>query len=236
MKKILFWGLLILVIGSLLIVQCKKEELSGKKEILSLNFLSNNNPQLERNYIGSIAGTIISVEVPFGTNTTILVPSIEISPKATVNPVGDVETNFTSPVNYTVTAEDKTTKTFTATVAIDEAPYIGTWKSGPIDFGSGLMKVTAIITKNGDLTLLFAQILTNEKESTSIKGHFNPISRQNTEIELIQTQRWINNDWVDESGERTIMYKINTPQSLKLYYSLNYPKDTWLFEINLTKE
>jgi hypothetical protein len=46
----------------------------------------------------------------YGTDTRILAPTFEISPKATISPVSGSVRNFTSPVNYTVTAEDGFTK------------------------------------------------------------------------------------------------------------------------------
>jgi hypothetical protein len=55
----------------------------------------------------------IKVIVPYGTAVT---PTITVSPKATVSPASGVNQNFASPVQYTVTAEDGTTKkTYTAT-------------------------------------------------------------------------------------------------------------------------
>lgn len=62
--------------------------------------------------IGTVndAGTI-AISVPSGTDVTKLIPTITLGDtKATVTPASDVETNFTSPVDYKVTAEDGTTE------------------------------------------------------------------------------------------------------------------------------
>jgi hypothetical protein len=52
----------------------------------------------------SVAG-----EVPYGTDLTGLVPTIEVSPGATINPAPGVSTDFSAPVGYTVTAQDGST-------------------------------------------------------------------------------------------------------------------------------
>ena len=227
---------LLLVMGALFFSSCKKEELSSKKEILSFFFEASKNAQLERVFLGEINGTAISAEVPFAIDLTRLIPTIEISPRATLSPAAGQITDFTGPVVYTVTAEDGSTKTFTAAVATAAAPYLGTWTGGPIDFGMGLMRVNAELTAAGEITLKFTQIMTGEMETNSIQGFFDPISRQNTEIKVTQTKRWMNNAWCDESCDRTMMYKVNTPQNIRLYYCLCYPRTEWCFEMNLTKE
>jgi hypothetical protein len=53
----------------------------------------------------------ITVNVPYGTDVTALAPAIELSPGAEVDPASGVETDFTSPVVYTVTAQDGITST-----------------------------------------------------------------------------------------------------------------------------
>jgi hypothetical protein len=234
-RKTAFLALFLLA-GAVFFNSCKKEELSSKKEILAFIFEASKNAQLERNFLGDINGTAISAEVAFGVNVSQLIPTIEISPRATISPEPGIVTDFTGPVVYTVTAEDGTTKTFTISVATAPAPYLGNWSGGPIDFGLGLMRVNAEITEAGEITLEFVMIMTSEKVNNSIKGYFEPISRQDTEIEVVQTHRWINNDWTSEPCSRTIMYHMNSPQNLKLYYCLCYPRTDWCFQLNLSKE
>ena len=64
---------------------------------------------------GVINGTNIAVTVPSGTNVTALVPTITHS-GASINPNSGLAHDFTSPVTYTVTAADGTTKDYTVTV------------------------------------------------------------------------------------------------------------------------
>ena len=69
----------------------------------------------------------VSIEVEYGTNVTSLTPTIGLSYGATINPTSGTARNFTSPVTYTVTAEDGVTQqVWTITVTITEAPVTGT--------------------------------------------------------------------------------------------------------------
>jgi len=66
---------------------------------------------------GIIAGDNIAVTVPYGTNVTALVPTITHN-GSSINPASGVAQNFTSPIEYTVTASDGTTKVYTVTVTV----------------------------------------------------------------------------------------------------------------------
>ncbi len=70
--------------------------------------------------INETASTI-TVNLPAGTGVTSLAPDISISPKATVSPASGVSRNFSSPVNYTITAEDASTRTYTARAVVTNA-------------------------------------------------------------------------------------------------------------------
>ena len=58
----------------------------------------------------------IAVMVPNGTSLTALAPTIVTSEKSTVTPASGAAKNFTSPVSYTVTAEDASTQAYLVTV------------------------------------------------------------------------------------------------------------------------
>ena len=69
----------------------------------------------------TIIGNNINVSLPVGTNPealSSLTPTITISPGATISPLPSAAQNFTSPVTYTVTAQDGTTKNYTATINV----------------------------------------------------------------------------------------------------------------------
>jgi putative cell wall-binding protein len=68
---------------------------------------------------GTIERTSINVTVPHGTDVTSLVPVIAHT-GANISPAGAQD--FTSPVTYTVTAEDATTKSYTVTVTVLAEP------------------------------------------------------------------------------------------------------------------
>lgn len=66
----------------------------------------------------------ISAKVPFGTDLTALTPFIQISSDATISPEANKPTNFTSPVEYTVTSQNGETSKYTVTVVTDEDPSV----------------------------------------------------------------------------------------------------------------
>ena len=63
----------------------------------------------------------VMATVPYGTDLRSLVPDIGVSAGAVINPESGVTTDFSSPVIYTVTAEDGTT-TQEWTVSVVEGP------------------------------------------------------------------------------------------------------------------
>jgi hypothetical protein len=63
----------------------------------------------------------VSIEVEGGTNISELTPTITVSSGATIVPASGAEEDFSSPVTYTVTAEDEETdQEWTVTVTIEE--------------------------------------------------------------------------------------------------------------------
>jgi hypothetical protein len=92
-------------------------EPSSEAEILTFNIAEQTGDAI----INSELATI-TVEVCFGTDLTNLSPSITISPLATIDPTSGIPQNFTTPVEYTVTAEDITQKVWTVTVTEAEPP------------------------------------------------------------------------------------------------------------------
>ena len=116
---------------------------SSAKDITAYSFTS---PAV----IGSISGTNIALTVPSGTNVTALVATFTSSPKSTVTVgstaqvSGTTANNFTSPVTYTVTAEDGTTKTYTVTVTVSTSSL--NTGADLISFGITNPSVVGVIT------------------------------------------------------------------------------------------
>ncbi len=73
------------------------------------------------NGVVSAADHTVAVEVPSGTDVTALVPTIAVSENATLAPESGVAQDFTSPVTYTVTAQDGTAQDWVVTVTVATA-------------------------------------------------------------------------------------------------------------------
>ena len=95
-------------------VEAVVHDAENEKSILSFRFDALD----EEGAIDEIARRI-SFLLPAGTDVTELVPTIEVSEGATVEPASGVAQDFTNPVNYTVTAQNGTTAVYTVTVIVE---------------------------------------------------------------------------------------------------------------------
>lgn len=78
------------------------------------------------NGVGLIGDSTVRVPLPYGTNVTALIPTI-VHTGASVSPPSGAPQNFTSPVTFTVTAADGSTKQYVVTAdvaAIDDAEIV----------------------------------------------------------------------------------------------------------------
>jgi hypothetical protein len=106
---------------------------SDAKDLLSFGFeASKNSPNLSVNVPGAISGTTITATVPFNTSVTALVATFATSGASvkvgtTVQENGVTANDFTSSVDYIVTAADGSTKTYTVivTIALNSAKELG---------------------------------------------------------------------------------------------------------------
>lgn len=64
------------------------------------------------------AGHTVTFCMPWGTDVTALTPDITVSPLADVSPASGIPVDFTNPVIYTVTADDKTTRDWYVTCKV----------------------------------------------------------------------------------------------------------------------
>ncbi|NSW45897.1 MAG: cadherin-like beta sandwich domain-containing protein [Bacteroidales bacterium] len=94
------------------------------------------------NIPGQIGNTVINqqtlhitVNMPMGTNVTSLTPTITIT-GVSVSPASGVAQDFTNPVNYTVTAADNSTCTYTAEVILNSTNNDATLSSLSVNPGS----------------------------------------------------------------------------------------------------
>ncbi|MCP4754543.1 MAG: hypothetical protein GY866_26980 [Proteobacteria bacterium] len=95
------------------------EQTASSKAITSFQFLAADNTALSADVDGSIdeSAKTIALSVPNGTTVTALTPTIVMT-GSSVSPSSGASQDFTNSVVYTVTAEDGTTSSYTATVTI----------------------------------------------------------------------------------------------------------------------
>jgi hypothetical protein len=111
------------------------------------------------------AGKTIAATLPAGTNVTALVPTIEISEDAGVSPTSGTAQNFSTPVTYTVTAEDGSKQTYTVTVTVEEEEIVCYPTELP-----GPYTIKASITYNTDNTV--ATVIYTEDEVETNRSEF----------------------------------------------------------------
>ncbi len=111
MKKSSYVFTIIILVSIIMMVACHRE--SHEKQITRFVIT-----QVTPMAIGQIDQSRLTIEVlvPEGTDLSHLMPTIEVSPKAKVSPASGTFVDFSSPVKYTVTAEDGTTAKYTVTV------------------------------------------------------------------------------------------------------------------------
>lgn len=93
--------------------------------IESFVFLADENPDLTTNVIGTIdqQNHSISLIVPAGTNVSSLIPQITLPVAVVSDPQGGVATDFSAPVNYTITTPHGQTAVYTVTVEVEIATF-----------------------------------------------------------------------------------------------------------------
>ncbi|KLU60315.1 cadherin-like beta sandwich domain protein [Peptococcaceae bacterium CEB3] len=64
----------------------------------------------------------VTFHMPYGTDVSSLTPTISASAKATVSPTSGTAQDFSSPVTYKITAEDRSTQVWMASCVVDPPP------------------------------------------------------------------------------------------------------------------
>ncbi len=116
----------LLVLGMVLgfLMACGKDEptpepvKSSEKQITVFRFTGIENNGVTVNIVGEIdeQGKTIAIEMPSTTEITALEPELEVPDMAVYEPTGPQD--FSTPINYTVTAEDGTIRTYLVTVEV----------------------------------------------------------------------------------------------------------------------
>lgn len=101
---------------------------SSEKDILTFSFDEETSPAI-------IGTNTVDIQVAWDADLSNLIPTITTSVLSSINPLSGVANDFTSPVTYTVTAEDASTKDYTVTVT-QEATPAGYTCAAAIDYGT----------------------------------------------------------------------------------------------------
>ncbi len=143
--------------------------------ISAFNFITSENAVLSTDAIGDVDDSTVNVTVPFGTDTTFLVPDIAISGESVSPPDGLARTFVDGQGTiYTVTAADGSTRDYTVTVNIGsnpEAKDILTFKF--LDSENGALSADVIGTVNANsitMTVPNGTVVTALVPDISISG------------------------------------------------------------------
>ena len=165
------------------IVNPPSPALSSAKEMTSYKFEAATNAVLTSDVIGTVdsGAHTIALTVPYGTDTTALVATFELSTSAsakagsTTQASGTTANDFTSPVTYTVTAEDGSTQDFIVTVTVAIGPlnhftitgYPASTTAGE-NFGSNNIIITAYDGNNKIKTDYTGQVYFTSTDGSAI--------------------------------------------------------------------
>ena len=114
----------------------------------------------------TISGNNITASVPYGTDITNVAPQIAVSAGATITPASGLARDFSSPLTYTVTAEDgQTTTTFTVTITVLDPDTVvisgfAVADAESVDIDQGAKTITINILEGKDITALSPVITT----------------------------------------------------------------------------
>ncbi len=145
-----------------------------KTYTITVNATASTEANITNFTVASVTGTIdgsahtVAVTVPFGTNVTALVPTITLSAGATVDPASGVAQDFTSPVTYTVTAEDgTTTQPWVVTVTVAPAPAPTFTATYPKSANIGSDQFDVVVNLDAAGKVYFQQVASGAAAPTS---------------------------------------------------------------------
>jgi hypothetical protein len=121
-----------LLISVAFLASCKKSndqvQLSSEKNVSVVKFRSIDNPSLPDDVTAIVSTDSIRVQMLQNISVNSLVPSISFTGRS-ISPANNTTQNFNTPITYTITAEDGTTKNYTFKITrVDSATLItGRW-------------------------------------------------------------------------------------------------------------
>jgi hypothetical protein len=157
------WKVLTIAFFTLL-SSCEKDpELSNEALITNFSF---------GGVTATISGNTITASVPYGTDITNVAPQIAVSAGATITPASGLARDFSSPLTYTVTAEDgQTTTTFTVTITVLDPDTVvisgfAVADAESVDIDQAAKTITINILEGKDITALSPVITTIPADAT----------------------------------------------------------------------
>ncbi len=175
-----FYKSTMLFMGFLLVCCNNKETLTHNgNDITSFELKAANNAALSKDIKATIDmdAKTVKLTVPSGTDVTALKADFELSEKATASVKGITQksgvtaNDFTNPVTYTITAEDKSTKNYTVTVTKEasSAKNISTFKFRAADNSALSRDVNGTVNNTANTVELTVPSGTNV---TALKADF----------------------------------------------------------------
>lgn len=169
---------------------------SEAAEILSFSVPN----QIGQETINSESGEI-SLNVSTGTNVISMVPQIMISAKAQINPLASQARDFSSPVQYVVTSENGTLKTWTVTVGFQDSDQnqIVDFKLSSQQIGNATIGTDGIISvkmpEGANLSNMIPQILTISGMATISPAANTPRNFNNDVVYTVTAQNGSEKTW-----------------------------------------
>ncbi len=145
----LFPNVYVIFLATIFSISCSKDSPKSTDKIITAFIFStaNNNSILTADAIGSIGTDTIKVTLPTGTQIKSLTPTITYI-GTSISPSSLITLDFTSPVIYTVTAQDGTAKKYVVTVSLlplEATVYIGTKNGVSVCFLNAIDAQTGIL-------------------------------------------------------------------------------------------
>lgn len=172
----IFKNLTLILATVIMFNSCQKEkdlekEKSTNKEILTFNISSTDGDINESEHT-------ISLTVPYGTDVSALQASISISSEATIYPKTVTVQDFSSPVTYTVTAEDGSKQDYIATITVLKSSNCSILEFSfanltPLVIGvidESTKTISLKVPKDTDVTVLVPTIITSEDAIVNYKS------------------------------------------------------------------
>ena len=198
-------------------------EENTKNDILTFDFEG-----LDPDVIGVVdAGAhTVTLTVPYGTVVSSLVPTITISPDATIDPLTALAQNFTSPIEYTVTAQNGTDQLWTVTVIIEENTENDILKFDFEDLDPDVIGIVDAGAHKVSLTVPYGTILTTLVPTITVSADatINPLTDVAQDFSSPVTYTVTAQNGIIKEWEVTVI--IPTPTEISIYEIQNNSEGT----------